>query len=187
MSLQTTRTLEIGAPPAEVFTWLVEPDKLKAWTDAESKFPADGSQLRVGFKLDGTFEAPDGQRQFSIEVTAYDPPRALGYVETYAGGKSTVTYRLSESPTGTAVETAMSADQAAPVTTVPDAVMAQLAQLPEMQRKMAEEQMANAMKQMASYDSTANPQVAEAWEKKVDAELEKLKELVELVQKERRG
>jgi len=47
MLLETTRTIEIGAPPEEVFGWLVEPDKLKAWTDAESRFPPDGSMERV--------------------------------------------------------------------------------------------------------------------------------------------
>src|SRR5436190_837948 len=185
MPLETTRTVEIGAPPADVFTWLVEPDKLKAWTDAESKLPADSSELRVGYRVDGSFQAPDGQRSFTIEITAYDPPRQLGYVETYAGGKSTAGYTLSASRTGTTLELAVSADQAAPSTTVPDAVKTQLAQLPEAQRQLAEQQMASAMERVTSYDSTADPRVQDAWAKKVDAELEKLKELVEVVERER--
>ncbi len=79
----------------------------------------------------------------------------------------------------------MSADQAVPATTVPDAVQEQLAKLPAIQRELAERQMASAMKHVASYDAEDNPQLVAAWSKKVDAELEKLKELVELVQKER--
>src|SRR2546429_7155618 len=111
MPLETTRTIEIGAPPGEVFSWLIEPDKLKVWTDVESKFPADSSELHVGYKLDGAFQAPDGEREFELEVTAYDPPREFGYVK------------------------------------------AQLAQLPAMQRQMAEQQMASAMKQMEAYSA----------------------------------
>jgi uncharacterized protein YndB with AHSA1/START domain len=185
MPLETTRTIEIGAPPQEVFTWLVEPDKLKAWSDAASQLPADSSELHAGWKVDGSFDAPDGKRQFEFEVTAYEPPRELAYVDTYAGGKATASYRLSESGTGTQVEVAMSADTAAPVTTIPDAVKQQLAQLPAMQRQMAEQQMAVAMKQMQGYDAGTNPGVVQAWNAKIDAELAKLKELVELFRKER--
>ena len=185
MPLQTTRTIEIGAPPQEVFGWLIEPDKLKAWTDAETKLPADTSQLRVGYKLEDTFQAPDGERKYEFEVTAYDPPRELAYVDTYAGGKATVSYRLSESGGSTQLDAAMSADTAAPVTTIPDAVKQQLAQLPEMQRQMAEQQMAVAMKQMQGYDAGTNPQAVQAWNAKIDAELGKLKELIELFKKER--
>src|SRR3954447_4220427 len=185
MPLETTRTIEIGAPLGEVFSWLIEPDKLKAWTDADSRLPADSSELRVGYRVDGSFAAPDGERQFELEITAYDPPRELAYVETYDGGKATAAYRLSESSTGTVVEAAMSADAAAPVTSVPEAVQAQIAQLPAIQREMAEHEMANAMKQMATYNAADNPQVREQWKSKLDADLEKLKELVELVQRER--
>ncbi len=92
MPLEATRTIEIGAPPSEVFTWLVEADKLKAWTDAESKLPAESSELHVGWRVEGTFAAPDGERQFEFEITAYDPPNELGYVDTYAGGKAAATY-----------------------------------------------------------------------------------------------
>jgi uncharacterized protein YndB with AHSA1/START domain len=185
MPLETTRTIEIGAPPEEVFGWLVEPDKLRAWTDAESRFPADGSELRVGYRIDGSFKAPDGERTFTLEITAYDPPRELAYVETYAGGRSTARYALAATAAGTTLELAVSADQAAPSTSEPDAVRAQLAQLPEAQRQLAERQMAIAMQRVAGYDSTTDPRVQEAWAKKVDAELAKLKELVELVERER--
>ena len=185
MPLQTTRTIEIGAPPAEVFTWLIEPDKFKAWTDAESKLPVDTSQLRVGYSLDGTFQAPDGQRQYHFVITAYDPPSALAYEDDYAGGKATVSYRLTESGAGTQLEAAMSADTAAPVSTVPEAVKTQIAQLPAMQRQMAEQQMQAAMQQMQGYDAGSNPQAVQAWNEKIDAELSRLKTLVELVQKER--
>jgi uncharacterized protein YndB with AHSA1/START domain len=184
MPLQTTRTIEIGAPPSEVFSWLIEPDKLKAWTDAQTKLPVDTGELRVGYSLDGTFQAPDGERKYHFEITAYDPPRALSYEDDYAGGKATVAYTLTESGAGTRLDAAMSADTAAPVTTVPDAVKAQIAQLPAMQRQMAEQQMQAAMKQMQGYDASTNPQAVQAWNEKIDAELSRLKELVELVRKE---
>jgi uncharacterized protein YndB with AHSA1/START domain len=184
MSLETTRTIEVGAPPEEVFAWLVEPDKLRAWTDADSGFPADHWELRAGYRIDGSFQAPDGERKFSLEITAYDPPRELAYVETYADGRSTARYGLAATAAGTTLELAVSADQAAPSTSVPDAVRAHLAQLPEAQRELAEQQMAIAMQRIATYDSTADPRVREAWAKKVDAELAKLKELVELIERE---
>jgi uncharacterized protein YndB with AHSA1/START domain len=185
MPLQTTRTIDIGASPQEVFTWLVEPDKLKAWTDSTSQLPADSSELHAGWKTKGSFQAPDGQREFDFEITASDPPRELAYVDTYAGGKATASYRLTETSDGTRLETAMSADTAAAPTTVPDAVKEQIEQLPAMQRQMAEQQIAAAMQQMQGYDAATNPAAAQAWAAKIDAELAKLKELVELVQRER--
>jgi uncharacterized protein YndB with AHSA1/START domain len=185
MPLETTRTIEIGAPPEEVFGWLVEPDKLKAWTDADSRFPPDRSELRTGYRIEGSFQAPDGERKFTLEITAFDPPRELAYVDTYAGGRSTARYALAAAPAGTTLELTVSADQAAPSTSVPDAVQAQLAQLPEAQRQLAEQQVAAAMQRVAAYDSTTDPRVRETWAKNVDAELAKLKELVELVERER--
>jgi uncharacterized protein YndB with AHSA1/START domain len=185
MPLQTTRTIEIGAPPHEVFTWLVEADKLTAWSDATSQLPADSSALHLGWQTKGSFPAPDGPRAFEFEITAYAPPHELAYVDTYAGGKATASYRLTETADGTHLETAMSADTAAAPTAVPDAVKAQIESLPEGQRQMAEQQIAAAMQQMQGYDAASNPAVVEAWGAKIDAELSKLKELVELVQKER--
>ena len=185
MPLQTTRTIEIGAPPAEVFGWLIEPDKLKAWTDAESRLPVDASQLRVGYSVDGTFQAPDGERKYHFVITAYDPPNAFATEDDYAGGKATAAYKLTESAGGTHLEAAMSADTAAAPTTVPDAMKAQLAQLPAAQRQMAEQQLQNSMQRMQGYDAGTNPAVVQSWNEKIDAELSRLKTLVELVQKER--
>jgi uncharacterized protein YndB with AHSA1/START domain len=173
MPLSTTRTIEIGAPPDEVFTWLVEADKLKAWTDSTSQLPADSSELHVGWRTEGSFQAPDGQRTFEFEITAYEPPHELAYVDTYAGGKATASYRLTETTDGTRLDAAMSADTAAAPTTVPDAVRQQIEQMPTMQR------------QMQGYDAASNPAAVDAWDAKIDAELAKLKELVELVQRER--
>jgi hypothetical protein len=49
---------------------------------------------------------------------------------------------------------------------------------------MAEQQMEAAIKGMQGYDAASNPQAVQAWNAKVDAELSRLKELVELVAKE---
>jgi uncharacterized protein YndB with AHSA1/START domain len=162
-----------------VFAWLVEPEKQRAWTDGSSPFPVDPSELRVGWRAKGSFPVPGGERSFEIELKAYDPPRELAYVETYDGGEATAHYRLAESAGATTVTVAASADQAAPVEDVPAQVEAQIARLPAAQRELAREQLANAMRHAAWYESTTNPQVEEAWAARLDAELGRLKELVE--------
>ena len=43
------------------------------------------------------------------------------------------------------------------------------------------------MQQMQGYDAGSNPQAVQAWNEKIDAELARLKMLVELVKKERAG
>ena len=45
MGMQTNGRIEIAKPAAEVFRWLVEPEKLTAWAGGAGLMPADPSTL----------------------------------------------------------------------------------------------------------------------------------------------
>lgn len=104
MSLKTSAAVEIAAPPAEVFRWITEVDKLTTWMGGAGAMPADSSQLKVGFTAQGTMPAPEGQRATTLTVTAWDPPASFGCTIAYPGGDSIALYTLAATPTGTRLE-----------------------------------------------------------------------------------
>jgi uncharacterized protein YndB with AHSA1/START domain len=187
MAIETHAAIEIAAPPDEVFEWLTEPEKLKAWTGMDPKvMPANPSELKPGYRNKGQFQAPDGMREMEFEVTDYEPPRHFAFVETYKGGKSVVRYDVTESGSGSKVEMKACTDSAAPSTEVPEQVKEQIEQLHGISRWLAKHQMKQVMEQVEHMNVEAMPQVKQAMQAQVDQEFQQLKNLVELVEKERR-
>lgn len=103
MSLTTHATVQIAAAPAQVFAWLVEPARLTTWLGGSGGMPEDTAQLHVGWTGSTTMAAPSGGRPMGVEITAYDPPRAMATTVTYAGGRSVSSYTLVEKGGGTEV------------------------------------------------------------------------------------
>ena len=180
MPFRTSGRVEIAAPPAQVFSWLVEREKLRTWVGGNvDQYPADASELRVGYRSKSTFPAPDGPRDSELEITAYDPPREVGMTQTYAGGHNVASYRLSESGGGTVLELESTTDPAAAPTSVPDEVEKQIEAMPDAQEAMARAGMEQAMRMMQTMKIDENPMVAKAMQDKVDSDLARLKQLVE--------
>jgi uncharacterized protein YndB with AHSA1/START domain len=190
LGIQTHSTVEIAAPPAEVFEWITHRDKLKAWTGVDSNlFPEDPSELRTGYHGTGTMPAPDGPRPVTIDVSRYDPPHEFDFTETYAGGNSVIGYKLTESGSGTALEMHADTDVAAPAMQTPqlDQMEQQIDHLPFAMRMLARHQMEKAMELYTSAAASDANAEALAWpmQQQVDAQMQRLKSLIEVIQKEK--
>ena len=106
MGIRTEVEIEIAAPPAEVFEYLVDPEKLEDWYGSGETMPADRSQLRVGYVVEGEMAMPvdidpDYKRAYRFEITGYDPPHLLAFTLSYRGGESESVYELEEGGLGT--------------------------------------------------------------------------------------
>ena len=71
-----SHTVEIPRPPAEVFPWLLEEDKVPVWTGSlESYRRLDDGALGRGSRVRQVLEVSGRRIDVEIEVTRYDPPR----------------------------------------------------------------------------------------------------------------
>jgi uncharacterized protein YndB with AHSA1/START domain len=73
-------TIQIDRPPAEVFPWLSEPERLKRWISwLEEVRPIETTPTHVGSKRLFVMNDPNMKRKLEImsEAVAYDPPRHL--------------------------------------------------------------------------------------------------------------
>lgn len=113
MGMQTTATVEIAKPAAEVFSWLVEPQKLTAWAGSRGAMPDDPSVLKVGYEGAGPVAGIAGG-EARMTVQAWDPPHGFGARMTYAGGDATTTYALTEAGGTTTLTVSSDTDWATP-------------------------------------------------------------------------
>jgi uncharacterized protein YndB with AHSA1/START domain len=96
MSMTSHGSVKVAAPAAEVFRWLVEPDKLTQWAGGAGAMPADPSLLKAGFTASSMVATPGGPRPATLTVTDYQPPTSFGFTIGYDGGQTVTIYRLSE-------------------------------------------------------------------------------------------
>jgi uncharacterized protein YndB with AHSA1/START domain len=74
---RTERSAEIARPPADVFPWLLEEDKVPRWTTGlESYERLDSGPLGRGARFRQALEVSGQRFTVELEVTEYDPPRA---------------------------------------------------------------------------------------------------------------
>jgi carbon monoxide dehydrogenase subunit G len=72
-----SHTVEIPRPPAEVFPWLLDEDKVPRWTgDLERYERLDGGgPLGAGARLRQILDVSGRRIDVELQVTDYDPPR----------------------------------------------------------------------------------------------------------------
>ncbi len=133
MGLQTNARVEIARPAAEVFRWLVEPEKLTAWAGSAGVMPSDPSVLAVGFEHTGPVAGISGG-EATMRVDAWNPPLSFGVTVSYAGGRASTTYALAETGGATTLTCASDTDWATPDLGAVEARIA--AQSPEVQSVM---------------------------------------------------
>lgn len=133
MGMQTSASVAIRRPAAEVFRWLVEPERLAAWTGSAGIMPADPAVLAAGFETTGTTPGVAGG-ETRLRIDAWDPPHGLTLTITYAGGDATTTYALAEADGVTTLTCSSDTDWARPDLTGVEAQVA--AQPPEVQAAM---------------------------------------------------
>ena len=70
-----SHTVEIPQPPAEVFPWLLEEDKVPRWTGHLTAFERlDDGQLKTGSRVRQVLEVSGRTIDVELEVIAYEPP-----------------------------------------------------------------------------------------------------------------
>jgi carbon monoxide dehydrogenase subunit G len=68
-------SVEIPRPPAEVFPWLLEEDKVPRWTGHLERYERlDGGPLGRGSKVRQVLDVSGRTIDVTLEVTGYEPP-----------------------------------------------------------------------------------------------------------------
>ena len=95
-------TVEIARPPAEVFPWLLEADKVPRWTSAlESYKPVTAGPPAVGSRFRQALDVKGRRITVELEITRLDPPRGAESRFSEHGFNVVTTYALAEVPAGT--------------------------------------------------------------------------------------
>jgi carbon monoxide dehydrogenase subunit G len=97
-----SHTVEITRPPAEVFPWLLEEDKVPRWTgNLESYSQLDGGALGRGSRVRQVLEVSGRRIDVELEVTSYDPPNGAETRFSTNGIEVVNAYRLEAAGAGT--------------------------------------------------------------------------------------
>jgi uncharacterized protein YndB with AHSA1/START domain len=109
---RTERSTEIARPPAEVFPYLFDEDKVPQWTTGVQSYERlDSGPLGRGARFRQALEVSGQHLTVELEVTEYDPPRAatssfvlrgIDVVNRYSlsGGGATTTLTQSVEASG---------------------------------------------------------------------------------------
>ena len=109
-----SHSVEIPRPPAEVFPWLLDEDKVPKWTGHLQKYERiGGGELGNGARVRQVLEISGRTIDVELEVTAYDPPsgaqtqfetNGISVVNSYAleasGGGTRLTQSVEAKPSG---------------------------------------------------------------------------------------
>ena len=95
-------SVEIPRPPAEVFRWLLEEDKVPRWTGGlETYERLDGGPLGTGSRVRQVLEVSGRRIDVELEITAYDPPNGAETRFSTNGIEVVNAYALAGSGAGT--------------------------------------------------------------------------------------
>jgi carbon monoxide dehydrogenase subunit G len=95
-------SVEIPRPPAEVFPWLLEEDKVPRWTGSlEAYERLDGGPLGTGSRVRQVLEVSGRRIDVELELTAYDPPNGAETRFSTNGIEVVNSYALAGSGDGT--------------------------------------------------------------------------------------
>jgi carbon monoxide dehydrogenase subunit G len=95
-----SHSIELAQPPAAVFPWLLEEDKVPRWTSGLSRYEQD-SPLRTGAHVRQVLALGGSELVFDLELTRYEPPRAVESRMSTNGVNITMTYELAPNGAGT--------------------------------------------------------------------------------------
>jgi carbon monoxide dehydrogenase subunit G len=97
-----SHTVEIPRPPAEVFPWLLEQDKVPDWTGHLERYEQlDGGRLGTGSRVRQVLEVRGRTIDVTLDVTAYDPPTGAQTQFSTHGIKVVNSYALEAAGAGT--------------------------------------------------------------------------------------
>jgi uncharacterized protein YndB with AHSA1/START domain len=91
-----TKTVTIARPPAEVFPYLFEPDKVPQWTTRLETYEVSGP-VGVGSHIRQVLTVKGQKLDVDLEITRHEPPRAAGSRFTLQGIDVVTEYALAGS------------------------------------------------------------------------------------------
>jgi len=104
-------TVSVDKPPAEVFPWLLEADKVPRWmTGLEVYEPLEPGPLRVGSRIRQELLVSGQHLRFELELTRLEPPHAAVLRFEGSGFKAANEYSVSAVPGGAQVTWVISGD-----------------------------------------------------------------------------
>ena len=93
-------SVEIPLPPAEVFPWLLEEDKVPRWTGNLESYSQNGP-LGKGAHARQVLEISGRRIDVDLEITSYDPPNGAETVFSTNGIEVVNAYALEATGSGT--------------------------------------------------------------------------------------
>jgi carbon monoxide dehydrogenase subunit G len=111
VALRCESTVTIGKPPAEVFPWLLDADKVPEWMSGLQVYePLEPGPLRVGSRIRQELTVSGQQLRFELEVTELDPPRRAVLRFAGSGFEAANQYAVAEADGGSRVTWIVSGD-----------------------------------------------------------------------------
>ena len=96
-----SHTVELPRPPAEVFPWLLEQDKVPRWTGHLERYEQLDGALGAGSRVRQVLEISGRTIDVELEIVRYDPPNAAGTRFETNGIKVVTDYSLESTSGGT--------------------------------------------------------------------------------------
>ena len=97
-------TVSVDRPPAEVFPWLLDADKVPRWmTGLVAYEPFEPGPLRVGSRIRQELSVSGQQLRFELNVAELDAPRRAVLRFEGSGFKAANEYSVSEAGSGSRV------------------------------------------------------------------------------------
>jgi uncharacterized protein YndB with AHSA1/START domain len=97
-----SHTVEIARPPADVFPWLLDQDKVPRWTgNLQAYERLDDGALGAGSRVRQVLDVSGRRIDVELEVTGYDPPRGAQTRFTESGIDVVSAYALEVAGPGT--------------------------------------------------------------------------------------
>jgi carbon monoxide dehydrogenase subunit G len=104
-------TVRIAKPPAVVFPWLLDADKVPRWMSGLEVYePLAPGPLRIGSRIRQELAVSGQHLRFELELTRHEPPHAAVLRFEGSGFKAANEYAVRESGTGSDVTWVISGD-----------------------------------------------------------------------------
>ena len=94
-------TTTVARPPADVFPWLIEPDKVRQWmTGLEVYQPLEPGPLGVGSRIRQELVVSGQHLKFELQITLLEPPAAAELRFEGSGFKAVNEYTVTPEGNG---------------------------------------------------------------------------------------
>jgi carbon monoxide dehydrogenase subunit G len=104
-------TTTVARPPADVFPWLIEPDKVRQWmTGLEVYQPLDPGPIALGSRIRQELVVSGQHLKFELQVTRLDVPSAAELRFEGSGFRAVNEYSVTTNGGGAAVTWVISGD-----------------------------------------------------------------------------